>query len=363
MEEREGFVFHDYTLIKRLDTGQSAHVWLATHNPTGIKVALKIIGRETISSQKHFMKFICHITLMKHIKHPFVTRLYEVIEAKDCYIIVIQYCENGTLEDLILHRKELSEDNARIIFLEIAVAVEFLHNNVHVVHRDIKPQNILIDKNNFAHLADFGLSKSFAEGKAVFSTFCGTPSYLAPEILNEPQYSCKADIWSLGVILYFMVYGHLPFEGENIQEISQKISYSDPFYAPTVSCECIDLMQRLLNKNQDQRPSISEILRHPWLNHTSLLQMIKCNVEKYFSIESSKPKFENIGEKIKFFEKEKEEFRIDSTYSSNVDGTKTVKIEPNKVMRVSRSSTFVPKVVKRTRSSTPINFPRKKSTI
>ena len=363
MEEKEGFVFRDYTLIKRLDTGRSAHVWLATHNPTGIKVALKIIEREKISSQKLFMKFICCITLMKHIKHPFVTRLYEMIETKDCYIIVIQYCENGTLEDLVLHKKELSEDNARVLFMEIAVAVEFLHNNVHVAHRDIKPQNILIDKNNFAHLADFGLSKSFTEGRAMFSTFCGTPSYLAPEILNEPQYSNKADIWSLGVILYFMVYGHLPFEGESIQEISQKISYSDPVYATTTSCELIDLMQRLLNKNPSQRPSITEILKHPWLNHTGLLQRIKDNVEKYFRIESDRPKFENVSEKIRFIEKEKDDFRIDSSYSSNVVDTKTINVTPHKIMKGSRSSTFVPKVVKKVRSSTPIDFPRRKSSI
>jgi serine/threonine protein kinase len=363
MEEREGFVFKDYTLIKRLDSGNSAHVWLALHNPTEIKVALKIVEKSKISGSKQFMKFMCGITLMRHVKHPFVTRLFEVVEIRDCYVIVIQYCENGTLEDLILRKKQIPEDSAKIIFSQIALALDFLHNDVHVAHRDIKPQNILLDKNNYVHLADFGLSKSFTEAEPLFSTFCGTPQYIAPEILNKPQYSAKADIWSLGVILYLMVYGHLPFEGQSIQEITQKISYSDPIYAPSTSSELRDLMQKLLNKNPNERPSMSEILKHPWLNNNNLIQKIRNNIETYFKIESDRPKFVDIGEKIEFIEKEKERFNIESTYCSNVVDFQCSCPIPQKEMKTSKSTLFTPKVFRRIKNTTPINFPRKKSSI
>ena len=373
MEEIPGETFRDYRLIERIDNGSCSHVWLALHIPSNTKVAMKIIPKCDIKNSDLMLKFICGVTLMKHIKHPLVTRFFEVVETDNNFVIVQQYCERGTLETLINEKKVLCEDTALKIFTQIAVALDFLHTKVHVAHRYIKPQNILLDSKIHVHIADFGLSKAFTEAKPLFSTLCGTPKYIAPEMLNSQQYTSKADVWSLGIILYYMVVGNVPFDGDTVAEISQKISYSDPYYPPYLSTEIIDLLQKLLRKNPDQRLTSSQVLQHKWLNHTNFIQIIQQNIEEFFRVESNSPKFKTLSEKIIFVQHENEEFDLEQQIKPKeiqeephhkVSSLPKTKLPMVKIMKTSRSgsATFKPQKIKKVKSQ-QLNFPKLKSSI
>ena len=295
----------DYKIIRKIDTGATSVVYLALHKPSNIQVAIKLVNKEFFSNLDKFTRFA---TMLKSINHPFIAKFFDCFESGKYICFVLEYCENGSLEDFLKKNGRLREEKARAIYTQILFAVEYLHNTAHIIHRDIKPQNILFDRNNNIKLIDFGFSENFNCSKPVFDTFCGTPLYLPPEMVNRPKYDTKVDIWSLGVLLHYMVNGDLPFQGQSVDEIYQKLLYSDPDYNHATSQEVNDLIGKMLSKNPDERPTISQVLQHAWLNHGDLICNLRSNVNSFNNYIKGAPVFHSLGEKIAFYDKWKSSF-------------------------------------------------------
>ena len=363
--------FHndDYRIIRKIDSGATSEVYLALHKASNIQVAIKFVEKESFSNLCVFDKFKSFASLMKGINHPFIAKFFDYFETEQYFCVVLEFCENGNLEDFIKTSGRLREEKARVIFTQILLAIEYLHNTAHIIHRDIKPQNILFDKNNNIKLIDFGLAENFNCSKPFFNTFCGTAFYLPPEMVNMPRYDMKVDIWSLGVLLHYMVYGKLPFQGQSLNEICQKLLYSDPDFNQTISPEVNDLISKMLSKNPEERPTISQVLKHPWLNHSKLIDTLRSNVNSFNSYLKCAPYFHSIGEKITFYDKWRNSFlageEVIDIPDASTDKCYTCRSMPVvSRYRVTRAFLNSHRMMKKSSSSpSDMEFPRRKSYI
>ncbi len=188
------------------------------------------------------------------------------METAKIICIVTEIASNGELYDFITQKKRLSEREARHIFKQIVTGVHHCHKN-NVVHRDIKVENILLDNNGRVKLADFGFSTFFKHGE-LMDTWCGSPQYCAPELYLAKLYEGpNVDIWSLGVVLYVLVCGYLPFEAQIFTALRAQVidgSYKTPFF---LSPECKNLIDRMLTFDSNKRIKMSEIINHKWMNY------------------------------------------------------------------------------------------------
>ncbi|XP_052037668.1 sperm motility kinase X-like [Apodemus sylvaticus] len=225
-------------------------------------VAIKILKRGT--SIDFLVK--SEIDIMKRLHHSNIIQLFQVIEARYKTYLVMEYASRGSLRKHISKCGRLDEEEARSIFRELSLAVHYIHSQ-NIAHRDIKAENILLDREGHVKLIDFGLSKRLAAGEKC-KGFCGTVQYCAPEVLDKKEYNVLAtDIWSMGIVLYYLVVGHLPFTETVLSELKYEILYRSCWIPYHLSPEIQDLLKGLMTKDPTMRPSINEILTHPWLCH------------------------------------------------------------------------------------------------
>jgi serine/threonine protein kinase len=254
----------DYTLIKQIGKGSFSKVFKAIDNRTQKKVAIKQIdctNMKTIVKDRIYQE----IELYKRLDHPYIIKMYDVIydkERENIYII-LEYCEGGTLHDY-LKRGKLSEGNVLYLFIQLREGLKYLYENK-IVHRDLKPQNILLmDCGKTVKIADFGFAKVIQDN-VMIETLCGSPLYMAPEIIKRDKYTIKADLWSLGLILYKMVYGRHPYgDAKNLYDLMLKIEGREVLYDPTASRKCKDLMLNLLKIDHEERLSWKGFFNHKW---------------------------------------------------------------------------------------------------
>ncbi|OHT01085.1 5'-AMP-activated protein kinase catalytic subunit alpha-2 [Tritrichomonas foetus] len=258
----------NYVLKRQIGKGSFATVWRAEHRIAKKFVAIKVIENSNVTDESSRTKFVREINLIKRMDHPFIARLFEVIETPELTFLIQEYVENGSILNYVNLHGNLSEKQARRYFSQIISAVEYLHDVVKVAHRDLKAENVLLDKNLNARLIDFGLSNTFSDEQPELSTACGSPAYAAPEMVRGMPYTKMADIWSAGVLLYAMVTGTLPFDDDNVQMMLQKIAYTEPSYPSNLSLQLIDLLKKILVKNPDQRATIKKIREHPWFSQS-----------------------------------------------------------------------------------------------
>ncbi|XP_053519644.1 serine/threonine-protein kinase MARK2-like [Artibeus jamaicensis] len=247
-----------YLLLSPIGHGAFAKVMLARHLLTGTEVAVKIIRKWDFSERFQ------EVPSLKMLNHPNITKLFEVIDTQDQTFLFMENVSSGHLLNYLLKNYPLAEDDVRAKFRQLASALEYCHRKG-VIHRDLKPENILLDEENNIKLADFGFSTKFSGEK--LKTFCGTLPYMAPEMLKcEPYDGQKVDAWSLGVTLYVMVTGKLPFKKGNLKEMKKKVS-SGHFHIPdSLSVECQELLKKLLSVDPSQRISVKEIMDNQWIN-------------------------------------------------------------------------------------------------
>lgn len=208
----------------------------------------------------------------RRLHHPNVAQLYEVIITETKVWLVLELCAGGELYDHLLSKKRLTEDEAQKIFAQICGAVAYIHSRG-IVHRDLKLENIFLDRKGNAKLGDFGFTRE--NDKSLLSTWCGSLLYCAPEIVRGDKYSGEAvDIWSLGIILYTLLAGHLPFDDDNESATKKMILLDHPIYPSHFSDEMKSLLDRMLNKNHEQRPSAREVLGHSFLSMYSDPQFV-----------------------------------------------------------------------------------------
>ncbi|XP_053172619.1 NUAK family SNF1-like kinase 2 [Scomber japonicus] len=254
---------HRYEFLETLGKGTYGKVKKAKER-SGRLVAIKSIRKEKIKDEQDLVHIRREIEIMSSLCHPHIITIYEVFENKDKIVIVMEYASRGDLYDYICDKRNISEREARHFFRQIVSAVHYCHQNG-IVHRDLKLENILLDGNGNVKIADFGLSNLY-HGDEYLQTFCGSPLYASPEIVNgRPYRGPEVDTWSLGVLLYTMVHGTMPFDGNNHKHLVQQISTGN-YRKPNNPSDACGLIRWMLMVNPERRATIEEIAGHWWLN-------------------------------------------------------------------------------------------------
>jgi serine/threonine protein kinase len=263
---------------EKIGAGSFASVWAAHHSVTGAKVAIKVIPKSISDSEAHHARLIREISLMKQVRHLFIAPLFSVLDDLVNYYMVMELAARGSLRDRINVNGYLNEDEARHYFCQMVCVLEYLHNDKRIAHRDLKCENILFDAHNNIRVIDFGLSRS-CEGDAMH-TACGSPAYAAPEVIMHQPYTFTADIWSLGVVLYAMTVGVLPFNHDEIPRLLALIVEQPVAIPGFLSRSLTDLLGRLLCKSADKRIRLDQIKNHPWFPLTEYIETIEiCRYE------------------------------------------------------------------------------------
>ncbi|XP_057553602.1 serine/threonine-protein kinase SIK1 [Hippopotamus amphibius kiboko] len=252
-----------YDIERTLGKGNFAVVKLARHRVTKTQVAIKIIDKTRLDSS-NLEKIYREVQIMKLLNHPHIIKLYQVMETKDMLYIVTEFAKNGEMFDYLTSNGHLSESEARKKFWQILSAVEYCHSH-HIVHRDLKAENLLLDGNMDIKLADFGFGNFYKSGEPL-STWCGSPPYAAPEVFEGKEYEGpQLDIWSLGVVLYVLVCGSLPFDGPSLPALRQRVlegRFRIPFF---MSRDCETLIRRMLAVDPAKRITVAQIRQHRWM--------------------------------------------------------------------------------------------------
>ncbi|XP_078516660.1 serine/threonine-protein kinase MARK2 isoform X16 [Lissotriton helveticus] len=254
----------NYRLLKTIGKGNFAKVKLARHVLTNKEVAVKIIDKTQLNSSS-LQKLFREVRIMKVLNHPNIVKLFEVIETEKTLYLVMEYASGGEVFDYLVAHGRMKEKEARAKFRQIVSAVQYCHQKL-IVHRDLKAENLLLDADMNIKIADFGFSNEFTFGNKL-DTFCGSPPYAAPELFQGKKYDGpEVDVWSLGVILYTLVSGSLPFDGQNLKELRERVlrgKYRIPFY---MSTDCENLLKKFLILNPSKRGTLEQIMRDRWMN-------------------------------------------------------------------------------------------------
>ncbi|CAK8537786.1 unnamed protein product [Lathyrus sativus] len=253
-----------YEIGRTIGEGTFAKVKFAQNTETGESVAMKILDRSTIIKHKMADQIKREISIMKLVRHPYVVRLHEVLANRTKIYIILEFITGGELFDKIVHHGRLSEAESRRYFQQLIDGVDYCHSKG-VYHRDLKPENLLLDSLGNMKISDFGLSALPEQGVSMLRTTCGTPNYVAPEVLSHKGYNgAPADVWSCGVILYVLMAGYLPFDELDLTTLYSKIDkaeFSCPAWFPVGAKS---LIQRILDPNPEHRITIEQIRNDEW---------------------------------------------------------------------------------------------------
>ncbi|XP_076369165.1 MAP/microtubule affinity-regulating kinase 3-like isoform X2 [Tachypleus tridentatus] len=275
-----------YRLLKTIGKGNFAKVKLAKHMPTGKEVAIKIIDKTQLN-QSSLQKLYREVKIMKMLDHPNIVKLYQVIETEKTLYLVMEYASGGEVFDYLVAHGRMKEKEARVKFRQIVSAVQYCHQK-RIIHRDLKAENLLLDAEMNIKIADFGFSNEFSPGQKL-DTFCGSPPYAAPELFQGKKYDGpEVDVWSLGVILYTLVSGSLPFDGANLKELRERVlrgKYRIPFYMTT---DCENLLKKFLVLNPTKRAYLENIMKDKWMNIGFEDEELKPYVEPIFDMQDAR---------------------------------------------------------------------------
>lgn len=253
-----------YKVYETIGSGGFAKVKLGRHILTGEKVAIKIINKRELGDDLPRVKL--EIEALKSLSHQHICRLYHVIETSTQIFMVLEYCIGGELFDYIIAKDRLSEEETRVFFRQIVSAMAYVHSQGYA-HRDLKPENLLIDEDHNLKLIDFGLCAKPKGGLSYeLMTCCGSPAYAAPELIQGKAYiGSEADVWSMGVLLFALLCGYLPFDDENCVVLYRKITrghYDNPRW---LSPGSVLLLNQMMQVDPKRRLTVRQLLNHPWV--------------------------------------------------------------------------------------------------
>ncbi|TKY88549.1 hypothetical protein EX895_002538 [Sporisorium graminicola] len=301
---RQQVHFGNYLLLQTLGEGEFGKVKLGVHKEWGEEVAVKLIKRDKVATEAaplnlddtankdpaKMTKVEREIQVLKDVRHPNIVRLYEVIES-DRYIgIVLEYASGGELFDHILAHKYLKEEHACRLFAQLISGVSYLHQKK-IVHRDLKLENLLLDRNRNVIITDFGFANNFEDKRDdLMATSCGSPCYAAPElVVQDGLYAGSAvDVWSCGVILYAMLAGYLPFDddpanpdGDNINLLYKYILATPLSFPEYITAQPRDLLSKMLVPDPTRRATLEQVMQHSWLrNYRELFKFSVDDLER-----------------------------------------------------------------------------------
>ncbi|KAI3474139.1 hypothetical protein Pfo_028927 [Paulownia fortunei] len=277
---RRYYVVGDYMMGKQIGAGSFSTVWHARHRVHGTEVAIKEIVTARLNSKlQESLK--SEIFILKRINHPNIIRLHDMIEESGKMYIVLEYCKGGDLSMYIQQRQgRIPEATAKHFMQQLAEGLKVLREN-NLIHRDLKPQNLLLvtnGDNSVLKIADFGFARSL-QPRGLAETLCGSPLYMAPEIMQLQKYDAKADLWSVGAILFQLVTGKTPFTGSNqiqlLQNIIKSTELQFPPEAKDLNPHCIDLCKKLLRRNPVERLTFEEFFNHPYLSQRQPVEFFR----------------------------------------------------------------------------------------
>ncbi|CAL8367968.1 unnamed protein product [Lota lota] len=255
---------HRFELMETLGKGTYGKVKKAVERTTQNTVAIKSIRKERITEDLDRVHIQREIEITASLRHPNIIRFFEVFESRDKIVIVMEYASRGELYDYVHEHSRLSEAQARDIFRQITSAVHYCHKNG-VVHRDLKLENILLDQDLNVKLADFGLSNHYQKNSHLL-TFCGSPLYASPEIVKGmPYLGPEVDCWALGVLLYALVYGSMPFDAASHATLTEQIT-AGRYHKPNPPSDACALIDWLLAIRVDERATVEDVANHWWVN-------------------------------------------------------------------------------------------------
>ena len=245
--------------------GGYATVYSAVHTKSETCVAVKQVMKSNLTSTMNQRNLQSEVLLAKKVDHPFICSVLDVRETNEAYYFIMEFAENGSLLNHLNISGFMSMQNVRRVFAQMASVVYYLHEDRDIVHRDLKVDNILLDEYMNVRVCDFGLAKQLHGGSNVLSTLCGSYPYAAPEIFRNMKYGKPIDIWALGVCLYAMVVGRLPFNDDDPSKLVELILSSEAPIPVDVPSPVADLIQRMLTKDPEKRITIEGIVHHPWI--------------------------------------------------------------------------------------------------
>jgi serine/threonine protein kinase len=257
-----------YIFQCRIGNGTFASVWLALHEVISVTVAIKIIQKFTIEDESAVTRLTREFNFLKKMHHPFISEFYEFLEDDQAYYYVMEFAQHDSLLKYMMRNGQLPETQARHYFSQLLSVLEYLHKDLRVCHRDVKADNLVLDRHNNIRVIDFGLSNQFTTMNPQLNTACGSPPYAPPEMIKGQSYTQAADIWSSGILLYAMVTASLPFDDDDMSALFRKIVSQDIVYPAYLSPQLINLLERMLMKNPDHRITLDEIKRHEWFSQT-----------------------------------------------------------------------------------------------
>ena len=337
-----------YKYGRLIGQGAFGKVNLGLNVLTGRVVAIKSFNKSNLNSNSENMKKIKYETnLMKKLNHPNITKILELFEDKEYILIIMEYINGGNLFSFLKKHRKVSEKTAKLLYRQIILGIKYMHQQG-IVHRDIKLENILIDLNNNIKICDFGIGRVLSSPEQPLFDQCGTPMYIAPEILlcsKEKGYKgFPVDIWSSGIVLYILLSGTLPFsfknsssslsesnesnlseDNNNNTELQYSIINKEPKEIENISKEAEDLLKKILKKNPEKRITCEEILNHPWMkgisdtNKYHLFTKAEINVLSKTYVDYRKDENENL----------KESFTISNLFIDNEDNLKKNNSEKN----------------------------------
>ena len=270
-----------FSFGKVVGVGSFAKVRVARHKLTGQHVAIKTYEKAKIKDPNQWRRIQQEIKLMERLDHPLVIRLFETVESSRRIHLVMEYLGTSNLCTHVKAKRKLHEDEARRIFSQIAQGLEYMHVQS-IIHRDIKLENVLFDEDRNAKLIDFGFSVQCKDKK--LKVFCGTPSYMAPEIVKRTEYRGKpVDIWSLGVVLYAMMSGCFPFSAKTYPDLYKKIIKGHFRFPESFSPSLRDLVSNMLRADPNERFTVQQCRNHPWVKQYTP-KSLKCTKAAQYTV-------------------------------------------------------------------------------
>ncbi|KAL1919291.1 uncharacterized protein VTP21DRAFT_1984 [Calcarisporiella thermophila] len=279
---RKKNMFGPYQLLRTVGEGEFGKVKLGVHLKTGVEVAIKLIRKQDVDTASRYTKVEREIFVLRSVRHPNIVKLFDVLETEKYIGIVLEYASGGELFEYILAHRYLKERDACRLFAQLISGVNYLHQK-HIVHRDLKLENLLLDRNRSIIITDFGFANNFNKPEEdLMATSCGSPCYAAPELVVSDGFYVgpAADIWSCGVILYAMLCGFLPYDddernpnGDSIGLLYDYILNTELLFPDYVSADARDLLRKMLEVDPQKRCDMRTIIEHRWMEpYKDLLQ-------------------------------------------------------------------------------------------